>query len=162
MIRTIEAFRQDDAGEWVAGLSCLHGQHVRHEPPFWDRQWVLTQEGRSERLGTPIECPLCDRGELPEGLTVVRTAGPFDHTTVPRGLLREHLVADRTWGLLEVLDGEVAFDMDTQPRTHSQLGPGDRQAIPPGIPHRLTLLGATRVLVRFLVSSERRPDGAGA
>ena len=37
MKRTIEGFRHDGAGEWVAELSCLHGQHVRHRPPFQER-----------------------------------------------------------------------------------------------------------------------------
>ena len=53
MRRTIEGFHQDDAGDWVAELSCLHGQHVRHQPPFQDRAWVLTPEGRTERVGSP-------------------------------------------------------------------------------------------------------------
>ncbi len=60
MIRSIAGFHQDDEGHWVAELSCGHNQHVRHQPPFWDRPWVTTEAGRSERIGTEIECPLCD------------------------------------------------------------------------------------------------------
>ncbi len=63
MLRRITGFHQDDTGEWVADLSCLHSQHVRHRPPFQVRPWVLTDAGRRERLGTDIDCPLCDRAD---------------------------------------------------------------------------------------------------
>src|ERR1044072_3986689 len=64
--RAIEGFHQDEDGDWVAELSCLPGQNVRHRPPFQDRAWVLPEAGRAERLGGPIDCPLCDRAELPD------------------------------------------------------------------------------------------------
>ena len=56
----IAGYHRDDAGDWVAELACGHGQHVRHRPPFQLRTWVLEEEGRRARLGTPLECPLCD------------------------------------------------------------------------------------------------------
>jgi hypothetical protein len=103
--RTIVRFRQDDVGDWVAELECHHRQHVRHRPPLWPRPWVETEAGRAEHIGTEIGCRLCDRAELPDGLVVVRTAGPFDESTLPIGLRRDHRVADRTWGLLRVIHG---------------------------------------------------------
>ncbi|MGH9092426.1 MAG: DUF3565 domain-containing protein [Acidimicrobiales bacterium] len=65
MERDIVGFRQDDEGDWVAELDCGHGQHVRHRPPFQLRPWVLDEAGRGARLGTPLDCPLCDRAEPP-------------------------------------------------------------------------------------------------
>ena len=56
-------FHQDDEGDWVAHLACGHTQHARHRPPFQERPWALEESGRRERLGSPLECPLCDRGE---------------------------------------------------------------------------------------------------
>ena len=58
-LRTITGFRQDDEGHWVAELECGHSQHMRHQPPWQVRPWVLTDEGRKGFLGTPIPCPLC-------------------------------------------------------------------------------------------------------
>jgi tellurite resistance-related uncharacterized protein len=156
VIRTVDGFHQDDAGDWVAELSCLHNQHVRHRPPFWDRPWVLDEEGRAGRIGAPIECPLCDRAELPDGLEMARVAGPFDQTTVPRGLLRDHHVAERTWGVLEVLDGAVSFEMATEPPTVVRLSAGERQAIPPAVAHRVSFDGAARIQVVFLVRPPER------
>ncbi|HLF40975.1 MAG TPA: DUF3565 domain-containing protein, partial [Acidimicrobiia bacterium] len=97
MIRTITGFHQDEEGDWVAELSCLHNQHVRHRPPFFDRPWAEAESGRAGAVGADIECPLCDRAELPDGLELVRTAGPFDDVTLPAGLRRAHLVADGVW-----------------------------------------------------------------
>jgi hypothetical protein len=61
--QAITGFHQDDAGDWVAELACGHGQHVRHRPPFRLAPWVLDEAGRAARIGSPLECPLCDRPE---------------------------------------------------------------------------------------------------
>jgi uncharacterized protein DUF3565 len=61
MQRAIVGYHQDELGDWVAELACGHRQHVRHRPPWQLRTWVVEEEGRRERLGTPLECPLCDR-----------------------------------------------------------------------------------------------------
>jgi hypothetical protein len=53
-------FEQDEVGDWVALLDCGHRQHVRHQPPWQERAWVLTPEGRQGRLGSPLECTGCD------------------------------------------------------------------------------------------------------
>jgi tellurite methyltransferase len=151
MIRTIDGFHQDDQGDWVAELSCLHTQHVRHRPPFWNRPWVTTHAGRRGRIGSGLDCPLCDRAEPPDGLRVARTAGPFDETSVPAALRREHRVADRVWGRLRVLDGSVGFSMATDPPVIAELAAGDTQAIPPLVVHALRVDGPVRLEIDFLV-----------
>jgi Protein of unknown function (DUF3565) len=57
--RRIVGFHQDDEGHWVAELECGHNQHVRHEPPWQLRPWVLSDAGRAARLGTTLTCALC-------------------------------------------------------------------------------------------------------
>lgn len=148
MERRIEGFHRDEEGDWVAELDCLHGQHVRHRPPLWPRPWVETEAGRAEHVGSSLDCPLCDRFELPDGLRLARTAGPFDEDTLPAGLRRSHLVADRTWGLLRVLDGTVTFQALGSDVLRSA---GDEQPIPPGVPHQLVVTGPFRLAVDFLV-----------
>ena len=63
MERTIIGFHADDAGDWIVELSCLHQQHVRHQPPFRTAPWVETAEGRASRIGAPFECGQCDPTE---------------------------------------------------------------------------------------------------
>jgi hypothetical protein len=60
MQRRIVGFHQDAEGHWVADLECGHGQHVRHDPPWQVRPWVLAPETRAKYLGTTLDCRLCD------------------------------------------------------------------------------------------------------
>jgi tellurite methyltransferase len=160
--RSIVGFHQDPLGDWVAELSCLHSQHQRHRPPFQMRPWVLSTEGREAHLGTGIDCPPCARAELPNDLIVARTAGPFDAAGMPAGLLANHVVAEGRWGCLHVVEGTVTFSMQTDPPTVVRLRAGDRQPIPPGIPHALTIDGPVRLSVDFLkavdTASSSAPD----
>jgi hypothetical protein len=48
----------------VAELECGHSQHVRHQPPWEERPWVVTPEGRDSRLGILLNCVKCE-GRLP-------------------------------------------------------------------------------------------------
>ncbi|MEP7204558.1 MAG: DUF3565 domain-containing protein [Ilumatobacteraceae bacterium] len=150
MRREITGFHQDEARDWVAELACHHAQHVRHRPPFVLRAWVETAAGRADHVGATLDCPLCDRAELPDGLAVVRTAGPFDETTLPAGLRRNHRVADGTWAVLRVLTGSAHFAMQTTPAVECDLRAGDRQPIPPSVLHSLELIEGC-VEVDFLV-----------
>lgn len=58
--RRIVGLHQDAEHDWVAELECGHSQHVRHDPPWQVRPWVITVEGRTQRIGMPLECPACD------------------------------------------------------------------------------------------------------
>lgn len=153
MRRRIEGFHQDEVGDWVAELSCLHGQHVRHRPPFHERPWVETEPGRLARLGTTLECPLCDRGELPARLVVRRSLGPFDAGSLPAGLRRDHRLPARTWGLLRVQRGRVRLAIEAGPPEAGtgaaqviELFAGDERAIPPEVAHRVTFDDAAMTL----------------
>ncbi len=63
MEQPIVGFHQDDERHWVAELACGHNQHVRHDPPWTSRPWVVTAAGRSRTLGRMLDCRKCDRGE---------------------------------------------------------------------------------------------------
>ena len=61
MKQPIVDFRLDEEGHWVAVLRCGHGQHVRHDPPWQVREWVLSLEGRTSRLGVTLDCVRCEQ-----------------------------------------------------------------------------------------------------
>ena len=63
MKQSIAGYHQDEQQDWVAELECGHFQHVRHKPPWTNRLWVMTPEGRESKLGQQLECVKCDRGE---------------------------------------------------------------------------------------------------
>ena len=75
MRQAIIGFHQDDVGDWVADLACGHTQHVRHQPPWMNRPWIVTREGRRQHLGWLLWCKHCAQqgrdattgdGEAPE------------------------------------------------------------------------------------------------
>jgi len=52
-------WRQDEDGHWVAVLSCGHTQHLRHQPPWQDRAWVMDAAQRQAQIGEPFACGWC-------------------------------------------------------------------------------------------------------
>ncbi len=62
MDQTIAGFHLDEHGDWVAELACGHFQHVRHDPPWINRPWTLSAEGREAALGRTLACRKCDQG----------------------------------------------------------------------------------------------------
>ena len=57
--RAIIAFHKDEHDDWVADLECGHTQHVRHQPPWQERPWVITTEGRASHIGFRLACKKC-------------------------------------------------------------------------------------------------------
>ena len=64
MERAITGYHEDDERDWVAELSCGHNQHVGHRPPFQLRASVTDEAARTAKLGTLLDCPLCNQPEL--------------------------------------------------------------------------------------------------
>jgi hypothetical protein len=62
MKKAIVDYHQDEENHWVARLACGHFQHVRHQPPFINRPWVINQETRMAKLGQQLNCIKCDEG----------------------------------------------------------------------------------------------------
>ncbi|HPQ96988.1 MAG: DUF3565 domain-containing protein [Thiothrix sp.] len=66
MEQPITGFHTDEENDWVAELACGHFQHVRHRPPWFNRPWVITPEGRARMLGRKLACRKCDEGAPPD------------------------------------------------------------------------------------------------
>ena len=63
MKKNIVEFAKDEEGDWVARLECGHNQHVRHNPPWQNRPWVITESGREQHKGHELDCKKCESGE---------------------------------------------------------------------------------------------------
>lgn len=150
MFRVISGFHRDEFDDWVAELDCLHNQHVRHKPPFQNRPWVVNDDERRKRIGTLLDCTLCDRCELPDGLHLKRSAGPWTDSNLPNGLKHQHAIAKRTWGVLLVLHGTVTFTIQVSPVLRRSLNTNDSQPIPPGVAHEITLGQGAEIKLQFL------------
>jgi tellurite methyltransferase len=150
VLRRIVGFDADEVGDWIARLECHHRQHLRHRPPFRSAPWVEDAAERDRRIGTTLDCPLCDRCELPDGLVVVRTTATWDEQTMPGALRRAHRVASGTWGRLHVADGSLRFVARTDPITDMIVGRDHGQGIPPDVEHHIEPRGPTRFSIDFL------------
>jgi tellurite resistance-related uncharacterized protein len=155
MERTITGFHTDEHGDWVAELDCFHGQHTRHKPPFFNRPWTQTAEGRASMLGTVLDCVRCDALEWPEGLQEYKRTPVFTETTIPAGLLRDHTTKAGVWGLIEVESGILLYTVQ-HPREHTHtLSAGVPGVVVPQMKHHVQ---AATGPVRFHVAFHtRRP-----
>lgn len=57
--RQIIGFHTDAEQHWVAELDCGHTVHMRHEPPWQNRPWVVTDAGRAGMIGVVLDCKKC-------------------------------------------------------------------------------------------------------
>ncbi|WP_413664033.1 DUF3565 domain-containing protein [Microbulbifer sp. CNSA002] len=71
MQQSIAGYHLDEENHWVAELACGHFQHVRHNPPWTNRPWVITEQGRESMLGFQLNCKKCDEGAPPDTLEKV-------------------------------------------------------------------------------------------
>ncbi|WP_454564891.1 DUF3565 domain-containing protein [Pseudomonas sp. AIG] len=67
-VSTIAGFHQDEDDHWVVELSCGHTQHLRHQPPWQSRAWVLDPAQRIEKIGQPFACGWCAQGSVSDNL----------------------------------------------------------------------------------------------
>ena len=66
MLQGIVGYHLDEENHWVAELACGHSQHVRHDPPWQNRPWVISKEGRQKMLGHQLNCNKCGLGTAPD------------------------------------------------------------------------------------------------
>jgi tellurite methyltransferase len=150
MLRTICGFHRDDQGTWIAELSCGHGQHVRHNPPWQERAWVNEEELRKAKIGAELDCPYCDMAAVPEGVTAYKRTPTFSELDVPAGLLKDHRTKAGVWAQIVVEEGRLEY---TCSRGVFVLRRGVVGVIEPEQPHRVRPLGAVRFHVSFLRAS---------
>lgn len=151
--RAITGYHQDDASDWVAELTCGHGQHVRHTPPFFLRPWVLTPEGRASMLGTELDCARCDRLEMPDGLVAYKRTAEFDEGTIPSGLRKNHATKPGVWGVIHVVSGRLRYRIDGLGGREMLLDPESPGIVVPEVLHHVDPDGP----VRFYVEFHRKP-----
>lgn len=149
MQRPIVGYHRDEHLDWVAELSCGHGQHVRHAPPFTLRPWVTSPEGREAKLGQVLDCLRCDRLELPDGFVAYKKTPHFTENSVPRGLLAAHTTKPGVWGKLEVLNGTIVYVLEGETERRTLLRSGEVQLIAPEVKHRVELAGPVEFTVEF-------------
>lgn len=147
--RSITGFSEDADGVWVAQLECGHGQHVRHQPPWQLRPWVLSEQGRARHLGIQLDCVKCSMPTLPAGAERYKVLGPFTQATIPAGFLRQHSLKARTWGRLVIAEGELSYVIERDPDVSFVLSPGVPGIVQPEEVHHIEARGSVKFEVEF-------------
>ncbi|WNG51444.1 GNAT family N-acetyltransferase [Archangium minus] len=141
MKQKISGFHLDGEGHWVAELECGHRQHMRHEPPWMARPWVLTEEGRRSRLGIELDCKRCDEA----GLAVAEA--------VRKALVSAALEAYEDAGLSGLCaEGRWEFAMDAI--RAARLTPSIQRALSHG--HKGAAIESARLILRPLQLEDAR------
>jgi tellurite methyltransferase len=148
MNRAIVGFGTDTEGDWFATLDCGHLQHVRHKPPFIERPWVVTEEGRRAHLGYLLNCVRCERFEWPEGFDAYKRTTEFTEETVPAGLRKDHSTKKGVWARIVILEGTLRYRVDAWDCT-IDLTPAQCGIVVPEVLHHVTPLGNVRFYVEF-------------
>jgi tellurite resistance-related uncharacterized protein len=153
MKRAIVGYHQGDNDLWVAELSCGHDRPVRRQP---DRS-ALSEADGNQSVGVPVDCPGCDRAELPVRLRLVRSTPEWDERTIPAALRRSHRVAANTWGRIVVTSGQLNFRAATDPPLQTVVNASRSQPIPPGVEHQVQPVGSVRFSIDFLAVEPAAP-----
>lgn len=103
-----------------------------------------------------IDPPADNPSELPEGLALYRQTDTFTEASIPAGLLRDHCTKAGVWGLIQVAEGRLRYQV-TDPRRAtavSILVPGSPPGVvEPTILHCVEPVGPVRFLVQFYRSA---------
>lgn len=157
MNRRIAGFHRDTESQWVAELDCGHGQHVRHDPPFVERAWTQSEEGRTSRIGTELDCVRCDRREMPDGFAPYRRTPSFTEATIPAALRERHMTKRGVWARIHVARGRLEYRVFEPFGTVETLTPDAPGIVLPEVEHAVAPVGE----VEFFVEFWRAEPGAG-
>jgi tellurite resistance-related uncharacterized protein len=156
MERSIKAFDLDNEGDPLAILACGHPQHVRHKPPFINRPWVTSEEGRKGMIGKTLNCVRCDNLEIPEGFVAYKRTAEFTEQTVPEALRKDHSTKEGVWAKIRVGEGKLRYRIPAL-GAEMELSEDKIGIVLPEILHSVEPLGH----VRFFVEFYRLPDTQG-
>ena len=153
MERPIISFGHDNGGEPIAILSCGHPQHVRHNPPFINRPWVTSEEGRNSMIGQTLNCVRCDNFELPDNFVPYKRTSVFTDESLPAGLRKDHTTKTGVWGKIVVEEGTLRYRVGSL-NVDVELSPDNGGVVIPEVLHSVEPRGP----VRFFVEFYRAPD----
>lgn len=109
MEKKIVGFHVDEVGDWVADLECGHAQHVRHNPPWINRPWVLDREGRERSLGVLLDCLKCNMPAIPVSARQIDCSERIDQRVLVDQYAGVQHNNSGCWIKVAVSEGELVY-----------------------------------------------------
>ena len=142
-------FHLDVENDRVAELDCGHGQHVRHNPPFLNRPWVVSEEGRNSKVGQRLNCLKRERQEFPDGMVSYKRTPEFCSTSIPDALKSSHSTKTGVWGKIHVVEGQLRYRIDAPISQEFNLNESQPGIIVPEVTHKVEPESDVRFYVEF-------------
>jgi len=118
----------------------------------------MTPTGRASRLGTPLNCVLCDRKTIPGGYTAYRQTPVFNSTTVPTGLRHQHATKTGIWGIIHVVSGTLIYRIYHPFDSEETLDSKTQGIVLPEVEHDVQPTENAEFYVEFWRQSETSPQ----
>jgi tellurite resistance-related uncharacterized protein len=154
MERPIADFGLGSDGDPVAVLNCGHSQHVRHNPPFINRPWVVTREGRDGMIGKPLNCVRCDNFELPDHFIPYKRTAEFNEESVPAALKKDHSTKTGVWAKITVTRGNLLYRVPSLGK-ETTLSVDRIGIVLPEVLHNVEPVGSASFFVEFYKARDR-------
>lgn len=154
MERPIVDFGLGSDGDPVAVLSCGHSQHVRHNPPFINRPWVVTREGRDGMIGKLLNCVRCDNFELPDHFIPYKRTAEFNEESVPAALKKDHSTKTGVWAKITVIRGKLLYRVPSLEK-ETELSVDRVGIVLPEVLHNVEPVGSASFFVEFYKAPDR-------
>ena len=86
---------------------------------------------------------------IPESYSAYKRSAVFTESSVPKGLLKDHSVAEHCYAKIIVLEGEIEYTLSGESSSSTTLTPENPGTIKPLVKHYINPLGKTRFYVEF-------------
>ena len=127
---------------------------MRHQPPFINRPWVESEQGRADRIGQSLDCVRCDRFELPDDFEPYKRTPQFDQASVPAALTRDHQTKAGVWARIRVERGRLRYVVESL-AVDIEITSEEDGIVVPEVPHFVEPLGEVVFSVEFYRAAPR-------
>lgn len=86
---------------------------------------------------------------LPPNVVVYKKTKSFDESSIPSGLLRNHNTIKGVWGLINILEGNLLYIIQSNPIEEIKLGTTINGVVEPLVPHCVQPIGKVKFYVEF-------------
>jgi len=86
---------------------------------------------------------------LPDNVNAYKKTPLFNEETIPKALLNDHNTKKGTWGLINILEGELVYTIQSDPQEIVRLNKDKCGVVEPEVLHNVQPEGKVKFFVEF-------------